>query len=412
MSEQVNEQETVVRFRDDTEVATVEAWDNGLRVMSKKVSIENIVVNLLDMVETQDVVELLGRNGFLEEGMEKIIDEYTGLAPATALSIYINRVNREEDMQLVASLFKAIVEKFDMSKVDPQSMAKIMELMLHRIGRVDDAAVNGAYQELFIELLKKVQIALASHTLVSRVLKELLTKALTEQDVETVESMFEVLAAKARPHWIQKVLAPHVSKQKVIVTPILPKNTVFYQQQLDGTHIVCLEVERQRINTIYRKEKFASVGHPKMLFVFSVSGENITNCKVYAVKDLRLSKETELYRFPFSNVNDNFSACWPDLNSFQLKEIAQLETLPLFFLESPSNDHLYRGRELKEVFAALENKDFDNSLLERTGLTFGTYFGIGPEAKPEPDDRITDDEDDIEMDELDEVNEFEDFDTE
>lgn len=451
MTKLLSKQETVIRILDDTEVATVESWDNGLRVMSKKVSIHDLLVNLLDMVETEDVCEFLHRHKLFEDGIQKVIENYGGVTPSVVLSLFLERVYREKDMPLIADLFKAIVEKFNMSEIEPESIAKILQLMLHRISNLEDPVssdfnklflvllekveissasgdfVNQVLQmllkrvkleqdvaifnKLFLVLLEKVEISSASGDFVNQVLKMSLNRAKLEQDVSILESMFEILSSKARPHWIQKVLAPYVGIKKIVKTPILPRNTVFYQEQMNGTQIVCLEIDRQRIDTIYHKDSYKSVGHPKMLFVFYVNGEKINTCKVYAVKDIRLTASTELYRFPFSNVFDNFSTCWPDLSGFHLKQLNQLETLPLLFLKSPSNDHLFRGKNLRELFSTLQDKDFNDSLLERTGLTFGDHFEMNKNVEDPAGIRVQQDEEfalDEDEEVLEELDDYED----
>ncbi|MFS0558821.1 hypothetical protein [Brevibacillus sp. 179-C9.3 HS] len=408
MTKLLSKQETVIRLVDDTEVATVESWDNGLRVMAKKVNIDDLLVNLLDMVETEDVVELLHRHEMFEDALQKVIENYSGTTPAVVLSAFLERVQVEKDMPFIASLFKAIVEKFDMSKIEPKSIAKLLQLLLYRITTLDEPSASD-FNKLFLVLLENVRITSASGDFVNQVLQELLKRAKLEQDIAILESMFEVLSGKARPHWIQKVLAPYIGRQKIVKTPILPRNTVFYQAQLDGTQIVCLEIDRQKIDTIYHKDSYKSVGHPKMLFVFYVNGEKISTCKVYAIKDIRLSASTELYRFPFSNVHENFSTCWPDLYKFRLKQLNQLETLPLLFLKSPSNDHLYRGKNLRELFSTLQDRDFDDSLLERTGLTFGDHFEMNQhDEKPVETVEQLDEEDEVDVDDQD-FDEFDEF---
>lgn len=145
---------------------------------------------------------------------------------------------------------------------------------------------------------------------------------------------------------------------------------------LDGTQIVGIEVEAQRFDVQYHRKQFEAVGHPEMLYLFSIRGKKVLNCRLVCVKDQVLTPETQLYKYPFSNVHKDTSTCWPSLKNFEVKSVAHAGTLPFAFMNSSNNDHLFTGVNLGEIYMNLQGKDFDSDSLVPLNMTFNYWLNV------------------------------------
>lgn len=99
-------------------------------------------------------------------------------------------------------------------------------------------------------------------------------------------------------------------------------------------------------------------------------------CQIVCVKDQVLTPETQLFRYPFSNVHKDTSTCWPDLKKYQVKSVAHVGTMPFAFIHSPNNEHLYNGVNLGEKYHELQGKDFDHKTLVPLDFTFDSWLDV------------------------------------
>ena len=81
-------------------------------------------------------------------------------------------------------------------------------------------------------------------------------------------------------------------------------------------------------------------------------------CQIVAVKDAIVKPKTKLFRYPFSNVYASNQACWPELTNIKIKNLYELQNLPDLFFNSPANNHLFEGVNLREWFFKLLEKRF------------------------------------------------------
>lgn len=331
----------------------------------------------MDMMEPSELTDLVLRNeDAIENGLANFIEEREIESVNRILQLFLDRSSHDVDPELFGAFFRTLTERFDLSKAEPKRVDDFFKLLLNRVNKLENAS---DFHELFLTLLKKVSIIEANGTFVTKVLQEVMKRANQESDQAIAESMFYELAQKADKKWVRQVLAPYIKKQRVVKSPILPKNCLIYQEDLDGTEIAVIEVEKQQFDVIYHKTPFENVGHPKLLFEFGLRLNKVVLCRIYAVKDAVVKPTTKLFRYPYSNVFESFSACWPDLASIRVKDLSHLSTLPYLFIKSPSNDHAFRGSNLRELFASLQGQDFDDDLLEDTGLTVGQQFQMQAE---------------------------------
>jgi hypothetical protein len=367
-------EKTVITLSSE-KLATVEKWSKeGLCTNSKKIKMDDLMISILSMMYPEDVVQaILGDDGLIEEIIEPILENTDDMDQITSmLSILLKRVDEKEDQEIVRCIFKALADQYDLSQLDGEVLNHLLTMILRRVKQLDHPE---SYHEMLDTLLKRLPIADLEGRYVGRILQDVATYAKNTEDRKTIQEMFYILSRKAEKEWIREILAPYVQKQKIVRSPILPKGCILYQEELDGTKLVVIEVEKQKWDTTYHATNFKQVGFPKLLFLFALKNKKV-RAKVVAVKDTLVKPSTKLYRYPYSNVFDDFSTCWPDLQGIKITDLYQLTTLPHLFITSPNNDHAYRGKNLRERFVRLQGQDFDDDELESTGLTFKKYFEL------------------------------------
>ncbi|MFC5449164.1 hypothetical protein ACFPOG_12905 [Paenibacillus aestuarii] len=364
--------ETLIILREETKFATVEKRCNGLTVGEKKVRVDDLLASLMDIMEPSELMDLVLRNeDAIENGLANFIEEKEVESVNRLFQLFLDRSSHDADPELLGAFFRTLTERFDMSQAEPRQVDALFKLLLERVNKLESSS---DFNDLFLTLLNKVSITEAEGTFVTSVLQEVLRRANLETDKAIAESMFYELAKKADEKWVRQVLAPFISKERIVKSPILPRNCLMYQEDLDGTEFVVIEVEKQQFDVTYHKTSFNKVGHPKLLFEFGLRLNKVVLCRIYAVKDAAIKPTSKLFYYPFSNVFESFKACWPDLSTISVKDLSHLSTLPYLFFKSPSNDHAYRGTNLREFFMTLQGQDFNDDLLEDTGLTVGEQF--------------------------------------
>jgi len=363
-------------MQEETEFVHIAQRSNGLIVQERKIQVDQLLAAMMETMEPIDLLNLLLDNDeMINEALGEWIEEQEAEKVNKFFTLLLSRVEVDYEFKQLVELFQEISKRFDLSQLDEGSLNNLLKLLLDQTKKLENAEVFNA---LFITLLQKLSISdpTSQGRFITKILEETLSRVKKEEDIPLIEAMFFELAKKSRKDWVRKVLAPYTRKKKVYQTPILPKNCVLFQEELDGKKIVVIEVERQQINVDYHRSSFENVGHPKLWFEFEVMSDRIVSCRVFALKDPVVKPTSKIYHYPFSNVFQDFRTCWPDLWSLEIQDIYQLSTLPMLFLRSPSNDHLFRGKNLRELFASLQNRDFDDTLLEDSGKTVAAFFGL------------------------------------
>ena len=380
MNTQMETNETRITLRDYE--AVVETINTGIAMNRRVITPSDLALTMLSILEDEAVIHhLLREKNFNEmfEGFfntqhmngESMIDEMS-----TILEMALGYIQETEDEEAVTEFFLNLVSKFDPTNFSEEETINALRRFLTRIHSFEDKT---HIQELFYHLLEEVNLLGAdiAGKYAGKVLEQLLTKAKTNTlDIEMIHSLFQVTSKVAKREWVLEVLEQHIPKKKVYSSPLLPKNCFIYQEMMDGALIVGIEVEAQRFNINYHRKQFEDVGHPKLLFLFTVRGQKVLGCRLVCVKDQVLTPETQLYRYPFSNVFEHTGTCWPDLKSYQIKSVAHLGTMPFAFLHSQNNDHAYSGVNLGEKYHDLQGKDFDHDTLAPLNMTFDEWLGV------------------------------------
>ncbi len=160
-------------------------------------------------------------------------------------------------------------------------------------------------------------------------------------------------------------------------TPVLPKGCIYYGKQVNGNTFVVLEREKQQSNVYYETTELKNVGFPKLILGVEVNEGKIQKTLLAAVKDIVITKNTELYYYPFSNVHHNFHICWGNYMMHQIEELFQLGSLVDVFLSLKMNDSLYRHaakKPYRQLLTELQGKEFPDDLLDPVHYTFQEFI--------------------------------------
>ncbi|OIJ11481.1 hypothetical protein BKP35_12115 [Anaerobacillus arseniciselenatis] len=374
---EVNETRITLRSHE----AVVENVNNGISMNRRTVIPSDLAISMLGILEDEAIVTHLLREKSFDQVFEGFfnLQNYNGEPLIEEMNAIIDLAFRyidesDCDSEVLNSFFLTLVSRFDPNDFSEKETIKALRRFLSKVREFENSDI---IHELFYYLLDEVNLlGDLKGAYAGRILKQLLTRARNSLDKEMIHSLFQVTSNVADQEWVLEVLERYIPKKKACSSPLLPKNCFIYQEMMDGAKLVGIEVEAQRFDIQYHRKRFEEVGHPKLLFLFTLRGQRVLSCKIVCVKDQVLTPETQLYRYPFSNVHNNTSTCWPDLRSYQMKSIAHVGTMPFAFIHSQNNEHLFIGVNLGEKYNELQGKDFDHDTLELLDLSFAGWLEV------------------------------------
>ena len=132
-------------------------------------------------------------------------------------------------------------------------------------------------------------------------------------------------------------------KSTTISSGLLPRNVIATEFSSDGSHRrVIVELLSERATVTYEKTEYDNFPLPRLLFAFNVyENGRVSGVEVAVCEEGKLSPETPLYYYPFSNVRD-FSMCTGGNPLPKITSLSQLENLPDYIVSLPDNDDYYR----------------------------------------------------------------------
>lgn len=201
---------------------------------------------------------------------------------------------------------------------------------------------------------EKLQIQLA------QTIKDELTHNSIKKIQDTVEFILPTFEPDVIKKMSEKALAHADSNSDALVANIqIPKNCVWVQKREKSTKYV-IEIPKSQFRVKFQDVPFEDVGHPRMLFVFTVlDSEQIVEMKLVCVKEnTDINLDTPIYSYPYSNVFGNGRVCWGGYRDLKMP----LNQVANIFLSTSNNSHL-KGNVL-DLFKANENKPFEDDMLE------------------------------------------------
>lgn len=168
-------------------------------------------------------------------------------------------------------------------------------------------------------------------------------------------------------------------------TPILPKGTIQYATDDAGLRSYCFfEVQPQNRRVYYHEAVIENIPFPRLIFGFELISkedkQEITKVFVGALESQSITNEdSEVYFYPYTNVDANFQICWGGQQLPSLERISQLTTIPELFFNSPNSDCYYlsaniSGMTYRELVEQVKDKEFPDAYLKKTGVTLSEWI--------------------------------------
>ncbi|WP_026801313.1 hypothetical protein [Pontibacillus halophilus] len=201
-------------------------------------------------------------------------------------------------------------------------------------------------------------------------------KVVKEEYLMTVDQLVSVLQ--------RSEYSPANEPSIPVQSPILPDNGFKHVWREQGqTQDVYTFVPAQQYDIRVHDTFIENVGFPSMIFCYQLDDSKITNLRVVAVKEKdmsEISENTEIYRFPFSNVQRS-EVCM-GANPFpKIESVRELKTLHNFFITIPFTNEWFDANsnnsdvyDLRELFNSVQGQAFPTEWLSSEGITFNQFF--------------------------------------
>jgi hypothetical protein len=190
--------------------------------------------------------------------------------------------------------------------------------------------------------------------------------------------------------------ASAMANQSKVETGLLPANARYFASNGQLSTII-LET-KPHVRKLYILREHLDVPIPGCLMQVTTVNEKSSNKSIsqtyfHCYTDPVLSRNTELYRFPFGNVFSDGRICWGSVVLPKLAELYQLGALPELFLNTTFNGHIdtgifnpfskevgdvtvtiNRGIQLAKHLATTQAATFPNDVLRKAGYTLGEFI--------------------------------------
>lgn len=153
--------------------------------------------------------------------------------------------------------------------------------------------------------------------------------------------------------------------QDYVNSGLLPPDCIHIGIHPSGDKSYCLRYPRLHADISYHETAYPNFPLPRLLFAFRVDAAGkVSGCRMGVVADERLTMETMMFRYPFSNVSGpNGRLCIGRNTLPQYKTVHSLANLPTFLLALPNNNDSFNTLnnklklEYRDLLEHLKDKD-------------------------------------------------------
>lgn len=173
----------------------------------------------------------------------------------------------------------------------------------------------------------------------------------------------------------------------VVSSGLFPKGCLSFTAHDNGDKYVCILHPESRANISYYGTQYPNFPLPKLVFGFSITGENrINQCRLGVVaNENHLKPTTPMFVYPFSNVSGTH-LCTGNNVLPKCESLHTLGSVPYYILSmgnnndyfSPSNNK--QGLEMRDLLALLQDKPSEyyySDILIPSKLTLGEFLMKG-----------------------------------
>lgn len=152
-------------------------------------------------------------------------------------------------------------------------------------------------------------------------------------------------------------------KQPAIHSGLLPPGCLSYSEGEKGWCSVTLLFPERHCDFTYHKTTYPHFPLPRLAFRFSLyRGRRVQGVSVGVVEEGRVTPESRMYCYPFSNVS-GYRMCTGGNTLPGYDSLHGISTLPYLILAMPNNDDYYspknnrQGLEFRDLLEQLKDKD-------------------------------------------------------
>ena len=181
----------------------------------------------------------------------------------------------------------------------------------------------------------------------------------------TVEEVSEGISKTKRiePDSLTECIAGSL-RRSGITSGLLPTNCIAANFNDDGSKSVAILHPELYADLTFYKTEYPNFPIPRMVFGFQLRADGIVTSCLVGVVGLadRLTPDSPLYTYPFSNVSANFHLCTGANRFPKCERLYTMASLPYFVVSMPNNmDHYAPGKnkqgwDLREMLEILKDK--------------------------------------------------------
>ena len=164
----------------------------------------------------------------------------------------------------------------------------------------------------------------------------------------------------------------------------MPSNIISVTGDESGARYAVVEYLYETADITYMSTEYKDFPLPRLIFGFTVeSSGRISQVKLGVPALGKLSPDTKMYYYPFSNVS-HFSLCTGTNTLPNIKTLQNLENLPNYIISLPDNDDYYQDEHTKlklghrDLLEHLKDKDrqyyYDEVLIQMPNATLKNFL--------------------------------------
>ncbi|MFB5268129.1 hypothetical protein ACE41H_15280 [Paenibacillus enshidis] len=167
-----------------------------------------------------------------------------------------------------------------------------------------------------------------------------------------------------------------------ISTPLLPRDCIRYFQGENGNHFLFLELDPINRTVYYHSSEINDLPFPRLVMAVKLRERDkkyhVDEMYVVAVKE-PIHEDVEVYRYPYTNVYDNYSVCRGTIQLPELLGLSQINFLIRMFYESPNTDSLYEKANssklsFRELTDKIKGENFPDEILISANMTLTEWM--------------------------------------
>ncbi len=336
---------------------SVARYEGDQKVGERNIYMADFIGSLIQEYPLSGLIaEIRTRTGEIPDYFKELekMGDFNSLMSQFLLNAHASWVNDIDVLPMfVADVFSRLNE---MSEINPH----ISEFILRMVKALPSIELNSHYEELAVVLIEKM-LRNDDLTKLSLRYSKSINQLLKKSDADDLKKVISNILPAFDSAWLNEQLQKTLSNQNNPIVYGISEIPQDCKLMAMGTmyNSYVFEVPKSRIRVKYADVSFDNVGHPRIICVVKVKDQKVDDMLLFSAKDgEQISKEMDLYRYPFSHVYRAGSVCWSGAKEFNFD---QIHMLPQMFLQTSNLGHL--AADVLKKFKELSNNDFNEESL-------------------------------------------------